>query len=136
VFRVFRGSYSSPVRDFENPSKITNALVLEATLFVALLLWTCGFIFGIRPSRHDLPTRMLAVLALYSAPVFMAGWVLTDKDRFAWLQRAVSDSEGLAVAVVLELVFLGGTVVLLPGWGYAIGRTVRWRRWRAAQPRS
>ncbi len=109
--------------------------LLEATLFVGLLLWAPGFIFGLRPTRHDRPTRMLAVLALWSLPVFLAGWVLIDRDWLVWLQRAASDSEGLAVAVVLELVFAGGSVVLLPVWGYAIGRTVNWCRWRGAQTR-
>ena len=100
----------------------------EATLFVGLLLVAPGFIFGLRPTRHDRPTRMLAVLALWSLPVFLAGWVLINRDCLVWLQLAASDSEGLAVAVVLELVFVGGSVVLLPVWGYAIGRTVNWCR--------
>jgi hypothetical protein len=110
--------------------------VVEAALFVGLLLWTPGFILGLRPSRHDRPTRMLVVLTLWSLPVLMAGWAFfADKKMFAWLQWAASDSEGLAVAVVLELVFLAGSVALLPAWGYAIGRTVNWRCGCRAQSR-
>ncbi len=108
--------------------------MVEAALFVGLLLWAPAFILGMRPSRHDRPTRMLVVLTLCSLPVLMAGWAFfADKNLFAWLQWAASDAEGLAVAMVLELVFLAGSVALLPAWGYAIGRTVNWHRWRAAQ---
>jgi hypothetical protein len=108
--------------------------VLEASIFVGLVLLTFGFILGLRPARHDRPTRMLAVLVLYSVPVSVAGYAMIDKTLFAWLQRAVSDSEGLAVAVVLELVFIGGSLVFMPVWGYAIGRTVNWRRRRGTKP--
>jgi hypothetical protein len=107
--------------------------VFEAILFVGLLLWTSAFILGLRPSRHDRPTRMLVVLALWSIPVFMAGWGLASEKTLAWFRWALSDSEGLAVAVMLELTLLAGIVLLLPAWGYAIGRTVNWCRWRTAQ---
>jgi hypothetical protein len=107
--------------------------VVEAALFVGLLLWTPAFILGLRPSRHDRPTRMLVVLTLWSIPVLMAGWALADEKMLARFRWALSDSEGLAVAVMLGLALLGGTVLLLPAWGYAIGRTVNWCRWRTAQ---
>ncbi len=108
--------------------------MVEAALFVGLLLWAPAFIFGLRPSRHDRPSRMLVVLTLWSLPVLMAGWAfITGKNPLAWIPWAEPDSEGLIVAVVLELVLMGGSIALLPAWGYAIGRTVNSHRWHSPQ---
>ena len=78
---------------------------------------------------------MLAVLALWSLPVLMAAWAIVDSRRFAWLQRSLDDSEGIAVALLLELIAVVGTPLLLPAWGYAIGRSVNWLRWSRAAGR-
>jgi hypothetical protein len=102
--------------------------VLEAILFVSMVLWTAGFVFGLRPSRQFPPTRMLIVLLVWSLPVLMAGWVIFDSNCFAWARWLLDDREGIAVAVIAELMIVVGTVLLLPAWGYAIGRTVNWFR--------
>jgi hypothetical protein len=80
--------------------------------------------FGQRPSRNEHPPRMLGMLALCAAFAFMAGWALIDPHLFAWFQWLFSDPEGFAVAVTLELVFLAGTLVLVPVARYAVGRTI------------
>jgi hypothetical protein len=84
-------------------------------------------IAGLRPTRHDRPTRLLAILLLYSAPVGAAGVILLSDAWMARL-RGSFDPEGITLAFTLGIVSVGGAVVLIPAWGYAMGRTFNWAR--------
>ena len=94
---------------------------------VVVLLGACGVVAGLRPSRHDLPTRLFMTLAFYSALVGLALFILFHDDWMALL-RGRFDPEGLALGFVLGLVSVGGILFLGPAWGYAIGRTLNWAR--------
>jgi hypothetical protein len=94
---------------------------------VVILLGACGVVAGLRPSRHDRPTRLLMTLAFYSALVGLALFILFRDDWMAWLRERF-DPEGLALGFVLGLVSVGGILFLGPAWGYAIGRTLNWAR--------
>ena len=94
---------------------------------VVALLATCGFVAGLRPSRKHAPTRLIRVLGLFSLPWVLAvstllsdGWMTSLRRRF--------DPDGFALAIGLALVTAGGFVILVPAWGYAMGRIVNWAR--------
>jgi hypothetical protein len=94
---------------------------------VVVQLGACGVVAGLRPSRHDRPTRLLMTLALYSALVGLALFIFFRGDWMAWLRERF-DPEGLALGFVVGLVSVGGILFLGPAWGYAIGRTLNWAR--------
>jgi hypothetical protein len=96
-------------------------------LVVGVLLLACALALGLRPSREDFPTRLLAVLVLYSFPVGLAGWALLRPDWAGFLMSSF-DPDGFVVDAVLVLIAAGGGVALLPAWGYLIGRMIRWMR--------
>ena len=105
-------------------------LIMLVLFLTFTLLGSCGFVAGLRPARHDPPTRLVAVLILYSAPVVLAVCIELSGQWFAQLRRAF-DPEGFVLATTLALVAAGGTVVLVPAWGYALGRTLIYARFRA-----
>jgi hypothetical protein len=47
-------------------------LIILVLVLTVALLGSCGFVAGLRPSRHDPPTRLVAVLILYSVPIVLA----------------------------------------------------------------
>jgi hypothetical protein len=104
-------------------------MVLVPILTVALL-GCCGIVAGLRPSRHDPPTRLVTVLILDSAPVALALCTLFGDEWFAQLRQAF-DSDGFVVAGALALVAVSGAVLLVPAWGYALGRALNYARFRA-----
>jgi hypothetical protein len=101
-------------------------VVLEL-LLVAVLFGLSGFVLGLRPTRHDRPTRFLVALGLCSVPVGLAACILLSDDWMAKL-RGWIDPMGFALNMILSLVSVGGAVALIPLWGYAIGRTTNWAR--------
>jgi cation transporter-like permease len=104
-------------------------LILLVLILTVALLGFCGFVAGLRPSRHDPPTRLVAVLILYSVPVALAIYIPFSDQWFARLRLAF-DPKGLAIAAVLSLVDIVGVVALVPAWGYALGRTLTYARLR------
>jgi hypothetical protein len=104
-------------------------LIILVLILTVALLGSCGFVAGLRPSRHDPPTRLVAVLILYSIPVALAVCILFRDQWFAQFRRAF-DPEGFVVAGALALVALSGAVVLVPAWGCALGRTLNYVRFR------
>lgn len=75
-------------------------MIMLVLVLTVALLGSCGFVAGLRPSRHDPPTRLVAVLILYSVPVGLAVCIELSGQWFAQLRRAF-DPEGLVLAVTL-----------------------------------
>ena len=61
---------------------------------VLVLLGACGFIVGLRPSRHDQPTRLPAILMLYTPHVGLAVYIMFSDDWMAQLREWDSSIRG------------------------------------------
>jgi hypothetical protein len=101
--------------------------IIEILIIAPVLFGVWSFAVGLRPSRHDFPTRLLAIVGLYSVPVGLATCALV-RDEWTHRLKDWFDPEGFLLTFVLAIVSFGGVIALLPAWGYALGRTVNWAR--------
>ena len=102
---------------------------MYAVVLALGILALLGFAVGVRPQAHNRPVRRLAPLAAFSVIVLLAMWAVVSEGGIRWLRASgVDDLEMIGVQLVLSLVFVAGIFVLLPAWGYVIGRTVSRRR--------
>jgi hypothetical protein len=75
----------------------------------------------------------VALLMVLSVIVLFAAWVLVSESWFRRLKQwGVDELDMIGVYAVLYLVSLAGSLVMVPAWGYAIGRTISKRRVQGA----
>ncbi len=97
-----------------------------------VILTLSGFTVGVRPRTHSHPTRSSAWLITSSVIVLLATWVLVSKGCIPLLKAwGMVDLDLIALHFVLGLVAVCGSALLLPTWGYVIGRTITRSRMRS-----
>jgi hypothetical protein len=99
---------------------------LFASVVTLVILALCGYAVGVRPGVRVPPARPSVWLITFSVILFLATWALASDG---WIPRlkawGIDDLDMIGLHVVFALISVAGSVLLLPAWGYVIGRAVR-----------
>jgi hypothetical protein len=120
-------------RETRRPGDLESFPVFNVVLIVGIIT-LLGFAVGVRPRRQVQAVRFWAVLTTFSVLDVVATSVLVSEGWFRLLNSwGVDEIDMIGVYAIVALISLAGSLVLLPAWGYVIGRTVSGRRVQGAR---